>query len=120
MGGWDFSESYDSMRFFSFSFSHFHLNSSRIKGTRTFQSRIDGSATYARPKSNRKRRAKGEKECIETDVYVESNVSACRRSINESAYASSRSNSPRLAQVEATIREEEEEGNEETSRITRF
>ncbi|XP_016912534.2 protein bride of sevenless isoform X2 [Apis cerana] len=83
-------------------------------------SRIDGSATYARPKSNRKRRAKGEKDCIETDVYVESNVSACRRSINESAYASSRSNSPRLAQVEATIREEEEERNEETSRITRF
>ncbi|XP_031370918.1 protein bride of sevenless [Apis dorsata] len=81
-------------------------------------SRIDESATYARPKSNRKRRGKGEKECIETDVYVESNVSTCRRSNNESPYPS-RSNSPRLAQVEATIREEEE-GNEETSRITRF
>lgn len=79
-----------------------------------FQSRIDGNATYARPKSNRKRRTKGEKDCVETDVYVEGSVS-CRRSNNE-AYPS-RSNSPRLTQVEA-IREEEE--NEETSRITRF
>ena len=73
-------------------------------------------STYARPKSkDRKRRAKREKDCIETDVYVEA---TCRRSSNESAYPGSRSNSPRLAQVEATIREEEEE--EETSRITRF
>ncbi|XP_031773899.1 protein bride of sevenless isoform X2 [Apis florea] len=78
------------------------------------ESRIDGNATYARPKSNRKRRTKGEKDCVETDVYVEGSVS-CRRSNNE-AYPS-RSNSPRLTQVEA-IREEEE--NEETSRITRF
>lgn len=76
----------------------------------------DADSTYARPKSkDRKRRAKGEKDCIETDVYVEA---TCRRSSNESAYPGSRSNSPRLAQVEATIREEEEE--EETSRITRF
>ncbi|CAL7937933.1 unnamed protein product [Xylocopa violacea] len=73
------------------------------------------STTYARPKCRRKRRSKEDKECIETDVCVESNVSASQRANDE--ICSARSSSPKPTQVETTIREEE---NDDSTRITRF
>ncbi|XP_076759115.1 G protein coupled receptor bride of sevenless isoform X2 [Xylocopa sonorina] len=73
------------------------------------------STTYARPKCRRKRRSKEDKECIETDVCVESNVSAGHRS-NDEIYPA-RPSSPRPTETEATIREEE---NDDSTRITRF
>ncbi|XP_043266137.1 protein bride of sevenless [Colletes gigas] len=74
------------------------------------------NSAYARPKCNRKTKTRDEKDCIETDVYVESNHGTVRRSHDEIYPA--RSISPRLAQMEATIREEDEEDN--VTRITRF
>ncbi|XP_043526865.1 protein bride of sevenless isoform X1 [Frieseomelitta varia] len=78
--------------------------------------RSDANATYARPKCQRKRRPKDNKNCIETDVYVEGSVSVGRKSHDEIYPA--RSSSPRLIQTEATIREENED--DEINRITRF
>nr|XP_034179851.1 protein bride of sevenless isoform X2 [Osmia lignaria] len=78
--------------------------------------RNHASLTYARPKCHRKRRTKDEKDCIETDVYIEGNYPSARR-IHDEIYPA-RSCSPRLTQTEATIREEDEEDN--VTRITRF
>ncbi|XP_076650778.1 G protein coupled receptor bride of sevenless isoform X2 [Halictus rubicundus] len=74
------------------------------------------NSTYARPRCHRKRRTKDDKDCIETDVYVESNAATSRRDHDE--IYPIRSSSPRLTQMEATIREEDEE--DEPTRITRF
>ncbi|XP_017752795.1 PREDICTED: protein bride of sevenless isoform X2 [Eufriesea mexicana] len=74
------------------------------------------SSTYARPKCHRKRKPKEDRDCIETDVYVEGNINTSRRSHDE-IYPASPSN-PKLTQTEATIREEDE--GEDSTRITRF
>ncbi|XP_053976143.1 protein bride of sevenless isoform X1 [Hylaeus volcanicus] len=74
------------------------------------------NSAYARPKCHRKKKTKNEKDFVETDVYVESNHGTARRSHDEMYPV--RSVSPRLTQMEATIREEDEEDN--VTRITRF
>ena len=56
-----------------------------------------------------------EKDCIETDVYVEGRLNANKKGPNENY--PSRCSSPRLGKTEATIREEEED---DITRITRF
>ncbi|CAK9808146.1 Protein bride of sevenless [Anthophora quadrimaculata] len=78
--------------------------------------RSNASSIYTRSKSHRKRKPKSEKDCIETDVYVEGNISNIRR-VPDEIYPE-RCSSPRLTQTEATIREEEED--DESTRITRF
>lgn len=80
------------------------------------RSNIDSA--YALPKCQRKKKKLilEEKECIETDVYVEGRLSPGRRQHDE-AYPS-RSASPKIGQTEATICEVEED--EDISRITRF
>ncbi|XP_076295123.1 G protein coupled receptor bride of sevenless isoform X2 [Lasioglossum baleicum] len=74
------------------------------------------NSAYARPRCHRKRRTKDDKDCIETDVYVERNAATSRRDHDE--IYPIRSSSPRLTQIDATIREEDEE--DEPTRITRF
>lgn len=78
--------------------------------------RSNANTTYARPKCQRKRKPKDDKDCIETDVYVEGSVSTSRKSHDEIYPA--RPSSPRLTQTEATICEENE--HDEITRITRF
>ncbi|KAG7200826.1 hypothetical protein KM043_003196 [Ampulex compressa] len=79
--------------------------------------RSNVDARYARPKCARKKKMiLEERDCIETDVYVEGSLSPSRRPRDE--LYPSRCSSPRLGQTEATIREESEEEN--VSRITRF
>ncbi|XP_076395102.1 G protein coupled receptor bride of sevenless isoform X2 [Megachile rotundata] len=90
---------------------------SEMRESRTsLAEKTNASLTYARPKCHRKRRTKDEKDCIETDVYIENNSPSGRR-IHDEMYPV-RSSSPRLTQTEATIREEDEEDN--VTRITRF
>ncbi|KZC03736.1 PREDICTED: protein bride of sevenless [Dufourea novaeangliae] len=75
------------------------------------------NSAYARPKCHRKRRSKDEKSRIETDVYAEGNLAGANPRNHDEIYPI-RSSSPRMAQMEATIREEDEE--DEPTRITRF
>ncbi|XP_066586538.1 uncharacterized protein boss isoform X2 [Prorops nasuta] len=71
---------------------------------------------HARPRSKRRRRVVvAEKDCIETDVYVEGRLSPNRRTRDESY--PSRSPSPKLGPMEKPIKEVEEDN---LSRVTRF
>ncbi|XP_033324769.2 G protein coupled receptor bride of sevenless isoform X2 [Megalopta genalis] len=82
--------------------------------------RSNVNSAYARPRCHRKRRTKDNKdnkECIETDVHVESIAATSRRDHDDETYPI-RPSSPKSTQVEATIREEDEEN--EPTRITRF
>ncbi|XP_051153134.1 protein bride of sevenless [Leptopilina boulardi] len=63
----------------------------------------------------RKNMTRDEKDCIETEVYVEGRIIPQKKGPNENYPL--RCTSPRLNQMEATIREEEEN---DISRITRF
>lgn len=78
--------------------------------------RSNANTTYARPKCQRKPKPKDDKDCIETNVYVEGNVSTSRK-FHDEIYPA-RPSSPRLTQTEATICEENEL--DEITRITRF
>ncbi|KAI4504645.1 hypothetical protein M0802_000195 [Mischocyttarus mexicanus] len=80
------------------------------------RSNIDSG--YALPKCQRKKKKLilEERDCIETDVYVENRLSPSRRHHDE-AYPS-RCSSPKMGQTEATICEEDE--NSDINRITRF
>lgn len=79
--------------------------------------RSNTDPAYARPKCSRKKRIiMEERDCIETDVYIEGTRSPSRRPHDE--LYPSRCASPRHAQTEATIREDEEA--DDATRITRF
>ncbi|XP_035732087.1 protein bride of sevenless-like isoform X1 [Vespa mandarinia] len=81
--------------------------------------RSNVDSAYALPKSQRKKKKKlilEEKDCIETDVYVENRLSLNRREHDESY--PSRCATPKMGQTEATICEEQEDL--DINRITRF
>nr|XP_031825754.1 protein bride of sevenless isoform X2 [Nomia melanderi] len=101
----------DSRRMPGYNNYGFHTEMRESRTSTAERSNVD--ATYARPRCHRKRRTKDEKGRGETDVYVE-NVS---RRGHDDIYPIGPS-SPRLTQMEATIREEDEE--DEPTRITRF
>ncbi|XP_046813402.1 uncharacterized protein LOC124421811 isoform X3 [Vespa crabro] len=81
--------------------------------------RSNVDSAYALPKSQRKKKKKlilEEKDCIETDVYVENRLPLNRREHDESY--PSRCVTPKMGQTEATICEEQEDL--DINRITRF
>lgn len=82
--------------------------------------RSNVDSAYALPKSQRKKKKKlilEEKDCIETDVYVENRLSSNRRDQHDESYPS-RCATPKMGQTEATICEEQEDL--DINRITRF
>ncbi|XP_076677151.1 G protein coupled receptor bride of sevenless isoform X3 [Andrena cerasifolii] len=111
----DHSRTSDSRRNPGYSNYGFHTEMRESRTSPLERSNV--SSQYARPKCQRNRRGKDKKDYAESDVYAEDSHGGTIRRQHDEIYPV-RSASPRLAQTEATIREEDEEDN--VTRITRF